>query len=231
MSRNLFLVVLTCNHSMGSDFLQVMSCHHSFLYKKKRKSSLELFRHERLDLMVEQMSVANKSRVGSVLRVNGTVVDVQFTKDAAPPVYNEVRIEIPRADGSTREASLEVAQQLGDGIVRCIAIESIYGIYRGLPVLDTGSPITVPVGPIVLGRVFNVLGNTIDNKDDVVAQERWPIFREPPMLVQQKITNDIQETGIKVIDIMCPYIKGSNLGFLVELVLVKRFLFRSLFVI
>jgi len=148
--------------------------------------------------------------IGEVLRISGTIIDVQFNRDEAPAIPNKLIVHLTE-DGS-RNAVLEVAQQLGDGIVRCIAIEELYGIRRGLKVLDTGHPITVPVGPSVLGRIFNVLGQTIDDKPEFKAKERWSIFREPPLLTDQKIENEVQETGIKVIDIMCPYIKGSKIG-------------------
>jgi F-type H+-transporting ATPase subunit beta len=150
---------------------------------------------------------------GHVLRVSGTIVDVQFPREAAPDIFNELHVAIP-ADGKNKEtmATLEVEQQLGDGAVRCVAIDNIFGIYRGLPVIDTGAPIKVPVGPQVLGRILNVLGNSIDDLPPLQAKERWPIFREAPSLIEQKIANEVQETGIKVIDIMSPYIKGSKIG-------------------
>jgi F-type H+-transporting ATPase subunit beta len=150
---------------------------------------------------------------GHVLRVSSTIVDVQFPRECAPNIFNELHVTIPEGeDGKPTIATLEVEQQLGDGAVRCIAIDSIAGIRRGLIVKDTGSPIQVPVGPEVLGRIFNVLGNTIDDKPPFKAKERWPIFREAPQLIEQKITQEIQETGIKVLDVMCPYIKGSKIG-------------------
>ncbi|CAN5162852.1 F0F1 ATP synthase subunit beta [soil metagenome] len=149
---------------------------------------------------------------GTVLRVSGTIIDVQFPRDAAPNILNELIIELPDEKGGTIKASIEVAQQLGDGIVRCIAIDNIFGISRGLPVTDTGSPIKVPVGNQVLGRIFNVLGQTIDDQPEIKPEHTWSIYRDAPPLVEQKIANEIQETGIKVIDIMCPYIKGSKIG-------------------
>ena len=154
-----------------------------------------------------------KNNIGHVYRVNGTVIDIQFDRNHIPAILNQLFIELPTQNkkGSSR-ASLEVAQQLGDGIVRCIAIENLFGVRRGLPVIDTGAPITVPVGTHVLGRVFNVLGDTIDDKGPLDAGVMWPIFRDAPLLIQQKITHEIQETGIKVIDIICPYIKGSKIG-------------------
>lgn len=155
--------------------------------------------------------VNQTSAQGSVLRVSGTIIDVQFPREAAPNILNELLIEIPE-HGKTVHASVEVAQQLGDGIVRCIAIDNIFGISRGLPVKDTGAPIKVPVGDDVLGRIFNVLGQTIDDKPALKIEKKWSIYREAPALIEQKVANEIQETGIKVIDIMCPYIKGSKIG-------------------
>jgi F-type H+/Na+-transporting ATPase subunit beta len=155
----------------------------------------------------------NTEKNGYVLAITGTIVDVQFPHESTPDILNELQILFP-AHNSTpqKKASIEVAQQLGDGVVRCIAIENIYTITRGLQVIDTGAPIKVPVGDKVLGRVFNVLGDAIDGKPEVETKERWQIFRTAPLFTELKIKNEIQETGIKVIDIMCPYIKGSKIG-------------------
>ena len=159
-----------------------------------------------------QPGIINSSNIrGSVLRVSGTIIDVQFPRESAPDILNELLIEFPDHE-KKHPASIEVAQQLGDGIVRCIAIDNIFGISRGLSVIDTGSPIKVPVGNAVLGRIFNVLGQTIDDGPAIKTAEKWSIYREAPPLVEQKIANEIQETGIKVIDVMCPYIKGSKIG-------------------
>lgn len=152
----------------------------------------------------------HKQNIGYVLRVSGTIIDVQFSRDKAPAIPNKLIVYLANNHDAT--ATLEVAQQLGDGIVRCIAIEAMFGIRRGLEVIDTGEPITVPVGQEVLGRIFNVLGETIDDKPHFEAKERWSIYRDAPPLIEQKIENEIQETGIKVIDIICPYIKGSKIG-------------------
>lgn len=150
---------------------------------------------------------------GHVLRISGTIIDVQFPRDATPNILNELIILFPEDKGTPEQrASIEVEQQLGDGVVRCIAIENIFDIKRGLPVIDTGSPIKVPVGNQVLGRIFNVLGNTIDDKEPLKTDTRWNIYRETPALIEQKLSNETQETGIKVIDLMCPYIKGSKIG-------------------
>lgn len=157
------------------------------------------------------MNKSLQENTGTVLRVSGTIIDVQFPRNAAPNILNELVIELLQ-NGKTVHASIEVAQQLGDGIVRCIAIDNIFGISRGLPVKDTGHPIQVPVGDQVLGRIFNVLGQTIDDQPEIKPEHTWSIYRDAPPLVEQKIANEIQETGIKVIDIMCPYIKGSKIG-------------------
>jgi F-type H+/Na+-transporting ATPase subunit beta len=153
----------------------------------------------------------NKKNAGFVLQVSGTIVDVQFPRESTPDIFNELLITI-KENGNERTASLEVAQQLGDGAVRCIAIENIQGIKRGLSVTDTGGPIKVPVGPQVLGRLFNVLGNPLDEKGPVKTETKASIYREAPAFIEQKIAYEIQETGLKVIDIMCPYIKGSKIG-------------------
>lgn len=159
------------------------------------------------------VSTQTEPTTGYVLRVSGTIVDVQFPRDKAPNILNELYIELPKnGDGTTTQASIEVAQQLGDGAVRCIAIENIFNIRRGLTVIDTGAPIKVPVGNKVLGRMFNVLGKPIDNKGTADTSEHWSIYRDAPTFIEQKVSNEIQETGIKVIDIMCPYIKGSKIG-------------------
>jgi F-type H+/Na+-transporting ATPase subunit beta len=158
-------------------------------------------------------AAAQNNKQGYVLAITGTIVDVQFPPEATPDILNELQILFPAHNNSPhKKASIEVAQQLGDGVVRCIAIENIYNITRGLEVIDTGAPIKVPVGDNVLGRVFNVLGDAIDGKPEVQTADRWQIFRAAPLFTELKIKNEIQETGIKVIDVMCPYIKGSKIG-------------------
>ncbi|HJM68693.1 MAG TPA: F0F1 ATP synthase subunit beta [Candidatus Babeliales bacterium] len=155
-----------------------------------------------------QKSNDNKKVIGHILRVSGTVIDVQFPRDQVPKILNKLIIYLP----GDKMSALEVEQQLGDGIVRCVALEGFMDVRRGLEVVDTGSPIKVPVGECVLGRVFDVLGDTIDGGGPVDASEKWPIYRPMPELVKQKIEHETQETGIKVIDLMCPYIKGSKIG-------------------
>ena len=166
--------------------------------------------------MLDQNSDKNKSKEavsGKIIKITGTVIDVQFPQGYTPKINSCLVIEIPE-DGikKTHAARLEVAVQLGDDIVRCIAIENVHGISRNLPVYDTGSPITVPVGDQVLGRMFNVLGQTIDDLPPIKSKESWSIHRQSPDFTEQKIEHEILETGIKVIDLMCPYIKGSKIG-------------------
>ena len=145
---------------------------------------------------------------GQVLRVSGTIVDVKFPRDKAPAIHDKLYVELPEG----RKAALEVEQQLGDGVVRSIAIENIDGISRNINVESTGVPIQVPVGKNVLGRIFNVLGDTIDGKGPVDAAEYRSIYEPSPGFIEQKIEDEIQETGIKVIDLMCPYVKGNKVG-------------------
>ena len=163
----------------------------------------------------EQATQMQTSGFGHVLRISGTIIDAQFPQAQTPTIFNKLLIAIPSEDNPThiRHVAVEVAQQLGDGIVRCIALEDISNISRGLSVQDTNGPIMVPVGKGVLGRVFDVLGNPIDGLGKVSATvEHWPIHREPPALIEQNLQNEIQETGIKVIDLLCPYLKGSKIG-------------------
>lgn len=155
----------------------------------------------------------NTDSVGKIVKISGTVIDVQFPHGKTPNINSELFVELNILGKTTKQrAHMEVTLQLGDDIVRCIALENVHGISRNLPVYDTGSPTLVPVGPEVLGRMFNVLGETIDGLAPLKNVQRWSIQREAPAFVEQKIENEIQETGIKVIDLMCPYIKGSKIG-------------------
>lgn len=156
---------------------------------------------------------SNHQHTGTILRVSGTIIDVAFDPENAPKIYHELKIIFPASKHEPeRTMSVEVAQQLGDGVVRCIALENIFGVRRSLQVIDTGAPLKVPVGDVTLGRVFDVLGNTIDELPPIKNTERWPIHRDAPPFIEQKIENEVQETGIKIIDLMCPYLKGSKIG-------------------
>lgn len=159
---------------------------------------------------VSKSSASDKK--GSILRVSGTIVDVKFEQGSVPDIFNKLII-IAHEDGKKKHnISLEVAQHIGDGVVRCIALEPLGGVARGLDVIDSGDPIKVPVGTEVLGRVFNVLGDPIDGGPEVKAKKYWSIHRSAPELIEQKVTDEILETGIKVIDLLCPYVKGSKIG-------------------
>ncbi len=143
---------------------------------------------------------------GNVVEVIGAVVDVEFPRDAVPKVYDALLV--PEQEGLT----LEVQQQLGDGIVRTIAMGASEGLRRGLEVNNTGQPITVPVGQKTLGRIMDVLGNPIDEKGPIGEEERMPIHRKAPTYDEQAATTEILETGIKVIDLIMPIAKGGKIG-------------------
>jgi len=152
---------------------------------------------------------------GRITQVMGPVVDVEFTNGTLPDIYNALIINIPAElnNGTPRVLTVEVALHIGDKEVRCVAMDSTDGLVRGLEVLDTGGPITVPVGKEVLGRLFNVLGEPIDDKGPLSANiERSPIHREPPKFEELSTKEEILETGIKVIDLLAPYIKGGKIG-------------------
>lgn len=150
---------------------------------------------------------------GKVIQVIGAVVDIAFRADQElPAVYNA--IEIKDENGQVPvDIVAEVMQHLGDGVVRCVAMSSTDGLTRGTKAVDTGAPISVPVGQGVLGRIFNVLGRTVDKVDEEVqAKEHWPIHRPSPKFEDQSPSTDILETGIKVVDLIAPYVKGGKIG-------------------
>ena len=142
---------------------------------------------------------------GIVVQVIGAVIDVEFSRENLPKVYDALSIE-------ESGLVLEVQQQLGDGIVRTIAMGQTEGLKRGTKVVNTGDAVTVPVGEKTLGRILNVLGDPIDGKGDVGEEERMPIHRDPPSYEEQAESSEILETGIKVIDLMCPFAKGGKVG-------------------
>lgn len=152
---------------------------------------------------------------GQVIQVMGPVVDVKFEGGNLPEIYNALVIEYKSdaKEAPTSQLTLEVAIQLGDDVVRTIAMASTDGVQRGMEVIDTGSPITVPVGTVTLGRVFNVLGNTIDLDEPLPSDiKRNKIHREAPTFDQLATTTEILETGIKVVDLLAPYLKGGKIG-------------------
>ena len=147
-------------------------------------------------------------RQGRISQVIGAVVDVEFDAGAQPELFEA--LEVKTADG--RNVVLEVASDIGDNVVRCIAMDSTDGIRRGDPVHATGSPISVPVGVETLGRMFNVIGNAIDDEPTPEGGTRWPIHRPAPPLAEQQPKVEILETGIKVVDLICTFAKGSKIG-------------------
>jgi len=145
--------------------------------------------------------------IGTVTQVIGPVLDIRFADHELPPLLNAVEIPL---NGQTITA--EVAQHIGDNVVRCIAMASTDGLQRGAEAVDTGAPISVPVGEECLGRVFNLLGQPIDDGEAPKTEERWPIHRPAPDYEDQEPATEILETGIKVVDLICPYAKGGKIG-------------------
>jgi F-type H+-transporting ATPase subunit beta len=150
--------------------------------------------------------------VGTVEQVTGVVVDVHFP-DQLPEIYHALRVDVPEGDGRRpMHLVCEVQQHLGDDRVRAVAMDATDGLERGDEVVDTGSPITVPVGRETLGRIFNLLGEPIDEGDPVETEERWPIHRPAPEVEDLTPTQEMLETGIKVVDLLAPYAKGGKVG-------------------
>ena len=158
------------------------------------------------------MDIEN-SKIGKIVQVIGAVVDAEFPEGATPKIYDalEVTYEVPGLDKDKRLV-LETQQHLGGNRVRSVAMSSTEGLVRGTNVLNTGAPISVPVGEKVLGRIFNVIGETVDNKGECGNEETRPIHRSAPELMDQDTEANILETGIKVIDLICPFIKGGKVG-------------------
>ena len=152
---------------------------------------------------------------GQIVQVIGPVVDVQFPEGELPAIYHALRIEQPADQKTGRPAialTLEVAQHLGENRVRTISMSSTDGLVRGMPVINTGQPISVPVGEKTLGRIVNVIGDPVDEMGPIEAKERWPIHRPAPTLPQQETSAEIFETGIKVVDLLAPYSRGGKVG-------------------
>jgi F-type H+/Na+-transporting ATPase subunit beta len=154
------------------------------------------------------MATATKTATGRVIQITGAVVDIEFPAGHLPSIYNAVEIERPGLEPLT----CEVQQHLGNNWVRTVAMTTTDGLARGIDAVDTGAPITVPVGEVTLGRVFDVLGHPIDNLPAVKASTTLPIHRDPPAFDQQTTEVEVFETGIKVIDLICPFKKGGKIG-------------------
>ncbi|MCL2397569.1 MAG: F0F1 ATP synthase subunit beta [Defluviitaleaceae bacterium] len=147
------------------------------------------------------------ANIGKITQIIGAVLDIKFPEGSMPNLYNAVEVKTP--DG---HLVAEVAQHLGDGVVRCIAMGSTDGLKRNMEAIDTGEAIAVPVGEETLGRIFNVLGEPIDNKPAPAGAPKWKIHRVAPSFAQQAAATDLLETGIKAIDLLCPYAKGGKIG-------------------
>ena len=145
--------------------------------------------------------------VGKIVQIVGAVVDIQFDKDNLPNLLHAIEI-----DNNGKKLVVEVAQHIGDDVVRCIAMSSTDGLVRGMDAVNTGKTISVPVGKETLSRMFNLLGEPVDNKPAPETKERWEIHRNPPTYEEQAASNEVLETGIKVIDLIAPYLKGGKIG-------------------
>ncbi len=152
------------------------------------------------------------AQYGRIKQVIGPVVDVEFPEGDLPSIYTALKVTNPSISDKEWNLVLEVAQHLGQNTVRTIAMDSTDGLVRGMKVLNTGQPITTPVGEEVLGRILNVVGEPVDERGPVNAKERWPIHRPAPALVDQSVEIEMFETGIKVIDLLAPYQKGGKVG-------------------
>jgi len=154
------------------------------------------------------MATAAPAAIGRVIQITGPVVDIEFPAGRLPGIYNAVEIQ---REGQ-EPLVCEVQQHLGNNWVRAVAMTTTDGLARGVDVHDTGAPITVPVGESTLGRVFDVLGHPIDGKGEVTAEVHLPIHRDPPAFDQQSTEIEVFETGLKVIDLICPFKKGGKIG-------------------
>ncbi|PZN06741.1 F0F1 ATP synthase subunit beta [Thermaerobacter sp. FW80] len=152
-----------------------------------------------------------EQNVGRVVQVIGPVVDIEFPEGKLPDIYNAIKIQA-KTEQVEIDLTVEAAQHLGNNVVRCVAMASTDGLQRGMPAVDTGGPITVPVGREVLGRMFNVLGEPIDGKEPPKTKKRYPIHRPAPDVADVNPATEILETGIKVIDLICPFARGGKVG-------------------
>ena len=148
-----------------------------------------------------------EQNIGKVIQITGPVLDIRFEDGKLPALLNAIEL-----DNHGKKLVVEVAQHIGDNVARCIAMSGTDGLVRGADAVDTGGPITVPVGEECLGRVFNLLGEPVDNKPAPKTEERWSIHRPAPSFEEQESNTEILETGIKVVDLICPYAKGGKIG-------------------
>jgi F-type H+-transporting ATPase subunit beta len=157
------------------------------------------------------MPTATASQTGHVTQVIGSTFDAEFSEENLPEIYNALKVQT-EIKGVKLNVTGEVQQHLGGGRVRCVALGSTDGMVRGMDVHDTGAPVSVPVGKETLGRVFNLLGDPIDGRGPVAAKERWPIHRDPPKLEDLSSKTEVFETGIKVVDLLTPFVRGGKAG-------------------
>src|SRR5918911_254538 len=160
-----------------------------------------------------QANAAADGNTGKVVQVIGPVIDVEFEEKSLPPIYTALRVtsdgfEVPHPI----DIICEVEQHLGEGRVRTVSMKPTEGVVRGMKAIDTGGPITMPVGEATLGRVLNVIGEPVDNLGEVRAEKRYPIHRHAPLLEEQSTTLEMFETGIKVIDLIQPFLRGGKIG-------------------
>jgi len=158
-------------------------------------------------------TTAATQNIGRVVQVIGPVLDVEFSADSLPELYNALELTVVGEDGTTHKVVVEVQQHIGRNQVRAVAMSSTDGVQRGVDVIDTGGPISVPVGEAALGRILNVLGEPVDNGPPIPASTpRWPIHRPSPDFVDLEPKTEIFETGIKVIDLIAPFVRGGKIG-------------------
>src|SRR5262245_52560419 len=155
-------------------------------------------------------AIAN-GNTGKITQVIGSTFDAEFDEEHLPAIYNAVKVQTDKK-GVKIDLTGEVQQHLGGGRVRCVALGSTDGLIRGETIVDTGAPVSVPVGDATLGRVFNLLGEPIDNRGPVNAKERWPIHRDSPLVSELSTSTELFATGIKVIDLLTPFVRGGKAG-------------------
>jgi F-type H+-transporting ATPase subunit beta len=154
----------------------------------------------------------SEQATGQIIQVLGNVVDVEFGADSIPPIFYALRVSNPSISDQAGNLVLEVQQHLGENTVRCIAMDSTEGLVRGMEAANTGAPISVPVGPGTLGRIMNVTGDAIDERGPIQGTSKMPIHRDAPPFADQAVEAEILETGIKVIDLICPFARGGKMG-------------------
>lgn len=159
------------------------------------------------------MTTNGMGRKGKIVQILGAVIDVEFSKESGiPKIYDALLTTNSAIDDRPNNLTLEVAQHLGDNLCRCIAMDSAEGLVRGQEVVDTGAPISIPVGPKTLGRIMDVIGRPVDEMGPIDTDTRWPIHRPTPSFEEQATSKELLETGIKVIDLLAPYVKGGKIG-------------------